>query len=27
VGPYVQGVKAPGFLFTAGQIGLDPATG
>lgn len=27
VGPYVQGVKARGFLFTAGQIGLDPATG
>lgn len=27
VGPYVQGVKAHGFLFTAGQIGLDPATG
>lgn len=27
VGPYVQGVEALGFLFTAGQIGLDPATG
>ena len=27
VGPYVQGMKAGGFLFTAGQIGLDPATG
>ncbi|MBW8004168.1 MAG: RidA family protein [candidate division NC10 bacterium] len=27
VGPYVQGVKGHGFLFTAGQIGLDPATG
>lgn len=27
VGPYVQGVKGNGFLFTAGQIGLDPATG
>ncbi|MFQ5848353.1 MAG: RidA family protein [Candidatus Methylomirabilales bacterium] len=27
VGPYVQGVKARGWLFTAGQIGLDPATG
>ncbi|MFQ5881207.1 MAG: RidA family protein [Candidatus Methylomirabilales bacterium] len=27
VGPYVQAVKANGFLFTAGQIGLDPATG
>lgn len=27
VGPYVQGVKGHGFLFTAGQVGLDPATG
>ncbi len=27
VGPYVQAVKADGFLFTAGQIGLDPASG
>ncbi|MFQ5532389.1 MAG: RidA family protein [Candidatus Methylomirabilales bacterium] len=27
VGPYVQGVKANRFLFTAGQIGLDPVTG
>ena len=27
VGPYVQGVKADRFLFSAGQIGLDPATG
>jgi len=27
VGPYVQGITANGFLFTAGQIGLDPATG
>ncbi len=27
VGPYVQAMKANGFLFTAGQIGLDPATG
>ncbi len=27
VGPYVQGIRANGFLFTAGQIGLDPATG
>lgn len=27
VGPYVQGVKGYGFLFTAGQVGLDPATG
>ena len=27
VGPYVQGVTARGLLFTAGQIGVDPATG
>lgn len=27
VGPYAQGVTANGFLFTAGQIGLDPTTG
>ena len=27
VGPYSQGVIANGFLFTAGQIALDPATG
>ncbi|MEN9201785.1 MAG: RidA family protein [Thermostichus sp. DG_1_6_bins_120] len=28
VGPYSQGVVAPGkFLFTAGQVGLDPKTG
>ncbi len=26
IGPYNQGVKAAGFLFTAGQIPLDPAT-
>ena len=26
IGPYNQGVKAGGFLFTAGQIPLDPAT-
>jgi 2-iminobutanoate/2-iminopropanoate deaminase len=26
IGPYAQGVKAGGFLFTAGQIPLDPAT-
>lgn len=26
IGPYSQGVKANGFLFTAGQIPLDPAT-
>jgi len=27
VGPYSQGVKAEGLLFTAMQIPLDPATG
>jgi len=27
VGPYSQAVSAGGFLYTAGQVGLDPATG
>lgn len=27
VGPYSQGMVANGFVFTAGQLGLDPATG
>ena len=27
IGPYSQGIVANGFLFTAGQIPLDPATG
>jgi 2-iminobutanoate/2-iminopropanoate deaminase len=27
IGPYSQGVIAGGFVFTAGQIGLDPASG
>ncbi|HUO51038.1 MAG TPA: RidA family protein [Gemmatimonadaceae bacterium] len=27
IGPYSQAVKAHGFLFTAGQIALDPASG
>ncbi len=27
VGPYSQAVKANGFLFTSGQIPLDPVTG
>lgn len=27
IGPYSQGVIANGFLFTAGQIALDPASG
>jgi len=26
IGPYSQAIKANGFLFTAGQIPLDPAT-
>ena len=27
IGPYSQAVKAHGFLFTAGQIALDPKSG
>jgi 2-iminobutanoate/2-iminopropanoate deaminase len=27
VGPYSQGIKAGGFVFVAGEKGLDPATG
>ena len=27
VAAYAQGIVAGGFLFTAGQVGLDPATG
>jgi len=27
IGPYSQAVAAGGFLFTAGQIAIDPATG
>jgi 2-iminobutanoate/2-iminopropanoate deaminase len=27
IGPYSQGIKANGFVFASGQIGLDPATG
>jgi 2-iminobutanoate/2-iminopropanoate deaminase len=27
IGPYSQGMIAGGFLFTAGQIPIDPATG
>ena len=27
IGPYSQAVKSNGFLFTSGQIALDPATG
>ena len=27
VGPYAQGVRAGGLIFTSGQVALDPATG
>lgn len=27
IGPYSQAIRTPTFIFTAGQIGLDPATG
>lgn len=27
VGPYSQAIVSDGFLFTAGQVGLDPASG
>lgn len=27
IGPYSQAVSAGGFLYTSGQVGLDPATG
>src|SRR5271168_3580313 len=27
VGPYSQAIKAGGFVFAAGQIAIDPATG
>jgi len=27
VGPYSQAVKANGFVFTAGQLGIDPSEG
>ena len=27
IGPYSQAYKANGFLFTSGQVALDPATG
>jgi 2-iminobutanoate/2-iminopropanoate deaminase len=27
IGPYSQAVKANGFIFTAGQVAIDPATG
>ena len=27
IGPYSQGIKAGGFVFVAGEKGIDPATG
>jgi 2-iminobutanoate/2-iminopropanoate deaminase len=27
IGPYSQGIAAGGFIFTAGQVALDPSTG
>ncbi len=27
IGPYAQAIKANGFVFTSGQIPIDPATG
>src|SRR3990170_1836345 len=27
IGPYAQAIKVDGFLFTSGQIALDPTTG
>ena len=27
VGPYSQGIKAGGFVFVAGEKGIDPGTG
>jgi len=27
IGPYSQAIKAGGFVFTAGQVALDPASG
>jgi len=27
IGPYAQAIRAHGFIFTSGQIALDPATG
>ena len=27
IGPYSQAIQAGGFVFTAGQVALDPATG
>jgi len=27
IGPYSQAIKANGFIFASGQLGMDPATG
>ena len=27
IGPYSQAIESRGFVYTAGQVGLDPATG
>ena len=27
IGPYSQAIRANGFIFTAGQVAFDPATG
>ena len=27
IGPYSQGIRANGFLFTSGQVGFDPESG
>ncbi|HEV7364782.1 MAG TPA: RidA family protein [Gemmatimonadales bacterium] len=27
IGPYSQGIRVNGFVFTAGQVALDPSTG
>jgi 2-iminobutanoate/2-iminopropanoate deaminase len=27
IGPYSQGIRVKGFVFTAGQVALDPSTG
>ena len=27
IGPYSQAIEANGFLFTSGQLGIDPASG
>jgi 2-iminobutanoate/2-iminopropanoate deaminase len=27
IGPYSQGIRAPGFIFTSGQVGAEPSDG